>query len=53
MKGTININDIVIQKEEIYNYGFFELNSPPIDIADCCKQKCLDLIEYNGRTLLR
>ncbi|MFH1564782.1 MAG: NUDIX domain-containing protein [bacterium] len=51
MKGQIDLNDIKLQKSEILEYNFFKLDKIPANTKKCCKQKCKDLIEYNGKVI--
>lgn len=51
MKGQINLSDIKLRKSEILEYNFFKLDKIPADTKECCKQKCKDLIEYNGKVI--
>jgi len=51
MIGEFNQNDIKIQESEILSYHFFNLNELPENIMPCCKQKCNDLLNYQGNVL--
>ena|SRR3990172_5713622 len=51
MEGQIA--PIKIQESEITECRFFALDDIPEDTMACCKQKVLDLMEYNGHILFR
>jgi len=53
MAGDFEINDIKIQKTEIEEVSFFDLNNIPENTMNCCKQKCQDLLEYKGEVVFR
>jgi ADP-ribose pyrophosphatase YjhB (NUDIX family) len=52
MKGTHREEDIVLDKNEISEYGYFGLDSIPSNTKKCCKAKCEDLVRFNGTVIL-
>ncbi len=53
MEGTCSEADIIIQRSELEKYGFFDLDELPENIMDCCKQKCLDVKNFDGNVFFR
>lgn len=51
MEGEIG--PIKLQEEEVTAFEFFDLHQIPEDTMDCCKQKALDLLNYQGQTFFR
>jgi len=50
MTGTINIDEIIVQKSEIEQYKLFRFDDLPENMLDCCKQKCIDIQNFKGKT---
>ncbi len=52
MTGDIDLPDLKADATEVRELRFFPLSSPPADIAPCCLQKCHDVAEHNGVTVV-
>ena len=53
LKGEFNESDIILQKSEINEYAFFNLNEIPEYTMECCKEKIRDLEEFKGTVFLK
>ena len=51
MEGQVE--RIEIQESEIAAYRFFPLDEIPEDTMECCKQKVVDLMRFDGETICR
>ena len=47
-----DISKIVIDKTENSEWKFFPLDKLPENMAPCCREKCNDLMIFNGSTIL-
>lgn len=53
LKGKFNESDIVLQKSELSEYAFFNLDDIPEHTMECCKEKISDFREFNGTVFLK
>jgi ADP-ribose pyrophosphatase YjhB (NUDIX family) len=52
LKGDFDEKKIRIQKDELLDYGFFDLRRLPKDTMACCKEKVRHLLNYKGMVIL-
>jgi 8-oxo-dGTP pyrophosphatase MutT (NUDIX family) len=48
-----HVGEIKLQESEVAAYRFFALDEIPEDTMECCKQKVVDLMRFNGKTIFR
>lgn len=53
VKGNVDPEDIQIQREELLDFEFFGLNSLPLKMTKACRQQCIDVQNFDGKTILR
>lgn len=53
MSGSFSPDQIILQADEISEYGFFALDQIPEETRVCCREKVRDLLAFTGETILK